>query len=203
MTSSSRHRSNAKAIVISGVPGSGKTSAALLLSTVLGALYVNLSAFSVVSCLLESYDESRDTYIIYEELLVNLLDNIMSNSKTPVIIDSHYGELMPSHHVAITIVLRIHPKELLQRLLKSRGWWTPKKIAENVAAELMGSCTNNAVATYGSEKVCEVNVTGLTTTEVTKRIINVIKGAAPCVTNIDWLEHPIPIEVLEFIARYS
>lgn len=192
-----------KAIVISGVPGSGKTSIALLLSTVLGALYVNLSALSAVSCLLGSYDRCRDTYVIHEELLVNLLDNIILNSKTPVIVDSHYGELVPSYHVATVIVLRIHPEELLQRLLRSRGWWTPRKIAENVAAELMGSCTNNAVAAYGPEKVCEVNVTGLTAIEAAKKVMNIIKGAAPCVTNIDWLEHNIPAEVLEFIAKHS
>jgi len=192
-----------KAIVISGVPGSGKTSTALLLSTALGALYVNLSALSAVSCLLESYDRSRDTYIIREELLVNLLDNIISSSRTPVIIDSHYGELVPSHHVAIVIVLRIHPEELLRRLLKSRRWWTPKKVAENVAAELMGSCTSNAITACGPEKVCEVDVTGLTAIEVTRKVMNIIKGVAPCVTNIDWLEHSISTEVLEFIAKYS
>lgn len=192
-----------KAIVISGVPGSGKTSTALLLSTVLGALYVNLSALSAVSCLLESYDRSRDTYIIREEPLVNLLDNIISNSKTPVIIDSHYGELVPSHHVAIVIVLRIHPEELLRRLLKSRRWWTLKKIAENVAAELMGSCTNNAITSCGPRKVCEVDVTGLTAIEVTRKVMNIIKGVAPCVTNIDWLEHRISTEVLEFITKHS
>ncbi len=192
-----------KAIVISGVPGSGKTSTALLLSTVLGALYVNLSTLSAVSCLLESYDEFRDTYIIREELLVNLLDNIISNSKTPVIIDSHYGELVPSHHVAIAIVLRIHPEELLRRLLKGRRWWTPKKIAENVAAELTGSCTNNAITAYGSEKVCEVDVTGLTAIEMTRKVMNIIKGVAPCVTNIDWLGRRVSTGVLEFIAKYS
>ncbi len=192
-----------KAIVISGVPGSGKTSTALLLSTVLGALYVNLSALSAVSCLLESYDRSRDTYIIREEPLVNLLDNIILNSRTPVIIDSHYGELVPSHHVAVVIVLRIHPEELLRRLLKSRRWWTLKKIAENVAAELMGSCTNNAITAYGHGKVCEVDVTGLTATEVTRKVMNIIKGVAPCVTNIDWLGHHISTEALEFIAKHS
>ncbi len=192
-----------KAIVISGVPGSGKTSTALSLSTVLGALYVNLSALSAVSCLLESYDRSRDTYIIREEPLVNLLDNIVSNSKTPVVIDSHYGELVPSHHVAIAIVLRIHPEELLRRLLNSRKWWAPKKIAENVAAELMGSCTNSAITTYGLEKVCEVNVTSLSTIEVVRKIMAIIKGIAPCIANIDWLEHHVSTEVLEFLARYS
>ncbi len=192
-----------KAIVISGVPGSGKTSTALLLSTVLGALYVNLSALSAVSCLLESYDRSRDTYIIREEPLVNLLDNIILNSRAPVIIDSHYGELVPSHHVAVVIVLRIHPEELLRRLLKSREWWTLKKVAENVAAELMGSCTNNAITAYGRGKVCEVDVTGLTATEVTRKVMNIIKGVAPCVTNIDWLGHHISTEALEFIAKHS
>ncbi len=192
-----------KAIVISGVPGSGKTSTALLLSTILGAQYVNLSTLSAVSCLLESYDGSRDTYVIREELLVSLLDNIISNSKTPVVIDSHYGELVPSRHVAIVIVLRIHPEELLRRLLKERRWWTPRKIAENVAAELMGSCTNNAITSYGPKKVCEVNVTGLTAIEATRKVINIIKGVAPCVANIDWLEHHISTEVLEFIAKYS
>ncbi len=192
-----------KAIVISGVPGSGKTSTALLLSTVLGALYVNLSALSAVSCLLESYDKSRDTYIIREEPLANLLDNIISNSRTPVVIDSHYGELVPSHHVAVVIVLRIHPEELLRRLLKSRWWWTLKKIAENVAAELMGSCTNNAITAYGHGRVCEVDVTGLTATEVARKVMNIIKGIAPCVTNIDWLGHHISTEALEFIAKHS
>ena len=192
-----------KAIVISGVPGSGKTSTALLLSTILGAQYVNLSTLSAVSCLLESYDGSRDTYVIREELLVSLLDNIISNSKTPVVIDSHYGELVPSRHVAIVIVLRIHPEELLRRLLKERRWWTPRKIAENVAAELMGSCTNNAITACGPEKVCEVDVTGLTVIEVTRKVMNIIKGVSPCVTNIDWLEHHISTEVLEFIAKYS
>jgi len=192
-----------KAIVISGVPGTGKTSTALSLSAVLGALYVNLSAFSTVSCLLRNYDTDRDTYGVHEERLVTLLDNIIACSKTPVIIDSHYGELVPRHHVAIAIVLRLHPEELLRRLLRSRRSWSPRKISENVAAELMGSCTNSAIAAYGHENVCEVNVTGLTVIEATKKIVDIIEGIAPCVINIDWLEHRISSKVFEFIAKHS
>ncbi|MEM4740504.1 MAG: AAA family ATPase, partial [Zestosphaera sp.] len=96
-----------KAIVISGTPGVGKTLVATLLASKLGLSYLNLSDLVVRESLYVGVDEARGSFVVDEERLVKRLTELLSESKSDVIIDSHYGEIIPDELVKIIFVLRL------------------------------------------------------------------------------------------------
>jgi adenylate kinase len=142
-----------KAIVISGTPGVGKTLVATRLASRLGLSYLNLSDLVVRESLYVGVDEVRGSLIIDEERLVSRLTELLSGSESDVIVDSHYGEVIPDEFVKTVFVLRLNPAVLYERLA-SRGWGK-EKVRENVEAEILGICTYNALNEHPETKVCE------------------------------------------------
>ncbi len=188
-----------KAVVISGVPGTGKTTVSRILAERIKAQHLNLSEISFRKGFIKMKDPDRDTYIIDEERLRTYIEEIIRGTDGIVIIDSHYGEFIHDDLVMKIFVLRLEPGELLKRLSK-RGY-IPKKIKENLEAEIVGSCTYNAIMTHTREKVCEIDVTGKSAEEIANIIIDILNGEKECTVGIDWSSKGIPDQVMNFITR--
>jgi len=186
-----------KAVVISGTPGTGKTSVALKLSKLLKAKYLNLSDLAIRKGLIKGEDIERETFVIDEGRVTEVVATLIKLSDGTVVIDSHYGELIPDYLVLKIFVLRTHPAELLKRL--RRKGYPDAKIRENLEAELTGVCVNNALSLHPQSKVCEVDTTSLSIEEVAERIVDILEGRKECVVGIDWLSSEIPSDVLSFI----
>lgn len=182
------------AIVISGTPGVGKTYVATRLADRLGLKYLNLSELVISGALYVGRDEARDTYVIDEERLVERVKAILESSERDVVVDSHYGEIIPDELVRIIFVLRLNPA-LLYGKLAERGWGEPK-ILENVEAELLSVCTSNALDEHPESKVCEVDVSGKDLDKVVDEIIEVLNSSRTCYTGIDWLTQELPEDLL-------
>jgi adenylate kinase len=176
-----------KAIVISGTPGVGKTLVATRLASRLGLSYLNLSDLVVRESLYVGVDEVRGSLIIDEERLVSRLTELLSGSESDVIVDSHYGEVIPDEFVKAVFVLRLNPAVLYERLA-SRGWGK-EKVRENVEAEILGICTYNALNEHPETKVCEVDVTNKEVDEVVEEIVNVLNNVKECEVWVDWLSN--------------
>ena len=186
-----------KAVVISGTPGTGKTSVALKLSKLLKAEYLNLSDLAIRKGLIKGEDIERETFVIDEGRVTEVVATLIKLSDGTVVIDSHYGELIPDDLVLKIFVLRTHPAELLKRLQR-KGYPDPK-IRENLEAEFTGVCVNNALFLHPQSKVCEVDTTSLSTEEVAERIVDILEGRKECAVGIDWISSEIPSDVLSFI----
>lgn len=172
-----------KCIVISGCPGTGKTVVARKIAEALRLQYINLSELVLSEKLYKGYDVKRETYIVNLRRLNQKIREIIDVSNG-VVIDSHYGEVIPSKYVRKIIILRLHPAELKKRLIE-RGWRV-EKIRENIEAELIGSCTLNALSKHQG-RVYEVNVTGKNIDEVVKEALNIINSRVKPRECIDWL----------------
>lgn len=183
-----------KIIVISGTPGTGKTVVAKTLAEKLGACYVNLSNLVLEEKLYIEYDAIRNSYIVDEEKVRKRLREIAGKCNI-LVVDGHYGELAPQELVDKIIVLRTDPQELEERLRK-KGWsW--EKIKENVAAEIIGVCTVNALEEHGEDRVYEVDTSNRNPGDVVKEILEVIlPGKASSGSRIDWLASK-PLDVLK------
>ncbi|MCS7112307.1 MAG: adenylate kinase family protein [Ignisphaera sp.] len=192
-----------RVIGVSGVPGTGKTSLARTLSEYLEIPMINLSDYTINNMLVIAYDPSTQSYIVDEERLRQSVLELY-RSRGPLVIESHYVEVVPREIFEVVFVLRRAPDELLNVLL-SRGW-SGRKVAENIEAELLSVCTVNAVEELGEDLVIEVDVSGRDTSDVAREVIDVLFGDRPAYYGhrIDWLSilSDDRIEkVIEFIEK--
>ncbi len=185
-----------RAIVVSGTPGVGKTLVATVLASRLGLDYLNLSDLVVRESLYVGVDEARGSLVIDEERLVRRLAELLSRSESDVVVDSHYGEIIPEELVRIIFVLRLNPAVLYERLV-SRGW-SVEKVKENVEAEILGVCTYNALSEHSASKVCEVDVTGKEVEEVVVELLDILNNVKKCEVWVDWLSQEF---LHEFIIK--
>jgi adenylate kinase len=174
-------------ILLTGTPCIGKTTTAKQLSAKLDALYINLTEYAKTNNLTLSEDKERNTIIIDEEKMpTKLAETINSANKVNIIIDGHYAAAVtPTYLVTKVFVLRRNPKELKQFMEKC-GFEGPK-LWENLSAEILDICLVEALETQPG-KVCELDITGKTTDEVVKEIVDVLEKGKKCYSGIvDWL----------------
>jgi adenylate kinase len=191
-----------KAIVIAGVPGTGKSTLARELARVLNTEAIDLSKLALENNLILEYDASRKTYVIDEEAVASRVRSIVENMEGYVVIDTHYPEIIDPDIVDKVVVLRLNPFELEKRLLE-RGWGR-EKVNENVMAEILGTVSVNALEAFGGNRVYELDVSEKSVGEVLDEVLAVVKGEAwfePGL-RINWLEQ-IPAEALDRFNNYG
>ncbi|MEM1658393.1 MAG: adenylate kinase family protein [Candidatus Jordarchaeales archaeon] len=174
-------------IVISGTPGTGKTTLASIVSRMTGVRWVSLGDLVKEKGLFLGVDEERGSLIADVEKLVPEVERLAVDAGGRLIVEGHYADVMPDDWVEEAVVLRTHPRELWRRLAE-RGW-SENKIRENVQAEILGVCTYDAVEAYGWEKVYEVDTTLKTPDESAKEVLEIISGMGERyrVGRINWL----------------
>jgi adenylate kinase len=173
--------------LISGTPGTGKTTLASELARRLRYVFLDIGEFAVANRLYLGVDPRRNTKIINERRLSRRLGKEAQAANGNVVMSSHYAEILDPRLVGTVIVLRTHPDELKRRL-RQRGW-SLEKVQENLEAEILGVCTSNALMRYGREKVYEIDTTAASPDEtllVAEEIIQ-SKNEARLAGSINWL----------------
>jgi len=184
-----------KVILLTGVPGVGKTTIAALLSERLKGVHVNLSELALAEGLVTGYDSIRETSIVDLERTTTRLMEIIREGRDPLVIEGHFSQdVVSPERVSNVFVLRRAPWRLKDEL-ESRGY-NPEKVKENVEAELLDVCLVEAIEAYGKEKVCELDTTGIKPDEIIETITSVLRGERSCEIGIDWLSHPKAKELL-------
>jgi len=128
-------------IIVTGTPGTGKTSLAKALAKKLKIPYLDVNKVIEEYKLREEYDRKRQSYIVDEKKLSKILVKI-SKGRKDCIIDSHLSHFMPKKHVDICIVTKTDLKILKKRLEKRK--YNKAKVKENLDAEIFEICHTEA-----------------------------------------------------------
>jgi len=176
-----------KVIIISGTPGTGKTTVASILAKKIKGMHIDLSEFVLKEKLYKEVDEKRETVVTDLDKLLPKLREIIMSVSSPIIIEGHYAEIVPSKFVNVVVILRTHPKELEKRLKKKN--FKESKIRENVQAEILGVCSYNALNAYKKEEIYEIDTTSKTPDETVNIILKILEGKGENykIGKIDWL----------------
>jgi adenylate kinase len=186
-----------RVLLVTGVPGVGKTTVAKLLADRMRGAHINLSDLAENEGLITGFDEIRGTSIVDLEGMKKRLARIIDAGSGSMIFDGHYAPEVISREVdSFAFVLRRAPWKLKEELA-ARGY-PEEKVRENVEAELLDVCLVEAIESLDAERVCEVDTTDKTPHEVVDEVMSTIRGSKPCRRGIvDWLGHPESRGLLE------
>ena len=109
-------------ILISGTPGTGKTSVSKEIAKKVNAKIISLNLLAQSEGFVSKYDEERETWVINEEKLrkktLNLIEKAKNENIEVLIIESHFVDIIPEKYVDLIIILRCEPSILSLRLKK-------------------------------------------------------------------------------------
>jgi adenylate kinase len=161
-------------VVITGTPGVGKSTVARRIADRTGFRLIQLNLLAEEVGGIGGADHERETQIIKPGVIRRALRKILKKSEGTVIIEGHYGELVPSEFVRVAVVLRTDPLKLGERL-RSRGY-PEAKVKENVEAELLDCCLIDALEAFGEARVVEVDTTELETEGAVREVEGIVRG---------------------------
>ncbi|RLI13479.1 hypothetical protein DRO35_00140 [Candidatus Bathyarchaeota archaeon] len=182
-----KRTSDRRVLIITGTPGTGKSSVSKALASKIGAKVVSVGELVKKERLYTEWDNERETLIADMKVLSRRINQIIDSIKGDLIIEGHYAvHVVSPERVRFVFVLRKNPK-YLKRILEERGY-NQRKIRENLVAEILDVCLFDAVSICGVEKVCEINTDFKGPSEVAEEILLIIEGKKePHVGIVDWL----------------
>jgi adenylate kinase len=133
-----------KVVIVTGTPGTGKTSYAKKFAKQHSYLYVDVNAVIKSNNLREKYDRKRKCYAVDTDKLCKVLIRMIEtekqkkSAKTGMVIDSHLSHYLPKSYVDLCIVTKCDLCELKKRLEK-RGYHK-SKVRENLESEIFEVC---------------------------------------------------------------
>lgn len=166
-------------IVITGNPGVGKHTIAKEISKHLKLPINDINDIARDAGLFERNEDTNDVDISELEKIIR--DEVSS----PSLIVGHLAPyVLSSVKVKTVIVLRRNPYDLIA-VYKKREY-TEEKTRENTGSEILGIIAHDAINQFGT-KVFQVDVTGKSISEVTEKVLDIIKGRKTS-EEVDWLD---------------
>jgi adenylate kinase len=183
-----------KILIVSGTPGTGKTTVSQNLLNNFKAKVISLNELAISEKLIINYDIERETSVINEKKLVRYVKKLIeSYNKLDLeylIIESHFSDIVPGQYIDYVIILRCDPDELCIRL-KERGYKN-EKIRENVQSEILGNSANYFLNKQLNKPILEIDTTNNSVDVITKTITKILTGKVDVnefiIGKIDWLE---------------
>jgi len=161
-------------IALTGTPGTGKTTLSKKLN------------YNIVS-INQSYPEISDGKNENGDWLINLdklLDNIEVAKYNNTVFEGHVSHFL--ENLDLVIVLRCHPSKLQERLEERN--YNQEKIRENIEAEALNIISEEAIDSYGEEKVFELDTSSSDLDESVNLLNDIINGNIKSNKRIDYSE---------------
>ena len=160
-------------IILTGTPGTGKTTIARLLSKKINALLIEIKKI-VEKNKTVFPKKGKEQIVDIKKLQKLVLDEIKNKPTSPVIIEGHLAAELKIPAL-LGIVLRCQPKILEKRLQKRN--YSKQKIKENILAELLDYCTQVAHTNFkGKTRIVEIETGNKKASSVAREIIMIIKN---------------------------
>uniref|UniRef100_A0A7J3ZKW8 Putative adenylate kinase n=1 Tax=Fervidicoccus fontis TaxID=683846 RepID=A0A7J3ZKW8_9CREN len=144
--------------IITGVPGTGKTTVANAIGSRIGAQVVRVAELALKRELVAEYDfEHKTSTVDLDKLKPALLEEIRKlaeEGKNLIIVDSVFPCVLDNELVELVVVLRADPNVLRERLEKRK--WPLIKVRENIEAEVLETVKTEALECFEESKLLEV-----------------------------------------------
>lgn len=181
-------------LIVSGTPGTGKTTISKNISNYIKAKVISLNELAISENLIVKYDAKRETSVINNKKLISFLIELIEDYKKEdlefLIIESHFSDIVPEQYINFVIILRCDPDELYNRL-KRRGY-IREKIRENVQSEILGNCVNYFMNKPLNIPILEIDTTNVSIESITKTIVDILRKKIDIddfyAGKVDWLE---------------
>ena len=175
-------------LILSGTPGTGKSTISKLLVQKLTGSLVEISQLVEDKKLYTGHDPEKGYLKVDLDALEKALQGIVTSSidkDSWIILEGHLSHYFPN--AELVIVLRTNPRVLEERL-RRRGWGEDK-IRENLEAEALDVCTWEAYQIHGNN-VQELDTSTITPEKAVKTILEIINGEKSfSVGNVDFSEY--------------
>lgn len=170
-------------IVVTGTPGTGKTTFSQELSKLIKYKYVSANDEVISNKLYIEYDDKTRTFIVDIDKAKRFVNNKYTINN--FVFDGHIAHLIVDKNLLeICVVLRCSPYQLKNRLV-NKGY-NKEKIIENVQAEILDVIYVEAIETYGYDNVIQIDVTG-NIKEKVHQFIDMWKIGKYTSETVDWL----------------
>jgi adenylate kinase len=139
-------------ILITGTPGTGKTTLSREIAEATGLSLVNIGELAKENNFYCEYDATLQCYELDEDKVIDEIDEQMKEGGN--IVDYHGCDFFPERWFDIVFVLRTDNTSLFERLEKRS--YSAHKIQENIQAEIFQTILDEAKDSYKPEIVFEL-----------------------------------------------
>lgn len=145
-------------ILITGTPGTGKTSLSILLADELSSYSnkkyeaINIGELITKKKLYKEWDEKFNVPIFDEDMIIEELEYIKEGG---YIIDFHSACFLPEEWFKLVVILRCNNTDLYDRL-KARNY-SDEKILENIECEIMNILSDEVKDSFDGSRILELN----------------------------------------------
>ncbi|KAJ1806858.1 factor activating pos9 [Coemansia sp. RSA 2523] len=143
---------NSPNILVTGTPGTGKTTTSELIALAAGLEKVTVGELVKERSLHDGYNEEFDTYWLNEDKVVDEMEDMLAGGG--MCVDFHTCGMFPERWFDLVVVLRADTDKIYDRLEK-RGY-KQNKVQENIECEIMQVVLEEAQESYQPEIVMEL-----------------------------------------------